>query len=507
MTDSCRCGALLVELVDQDGSYEACPICRQEPDACACEVVKKTTTAEEPFTRRIKLTSASEIEPEPVMWAWEESGAGRIPAGSLSVAAGREGTGKSSFGIWMAAGITTGTLSGPMFGRPTDVIYVAVEDSWKFTLVPRLIAAGADLARVWRAEVETAELEIGVLSLPTDLSMLEATVTEYGVKLIVLDPLLSLIGEGIDTHKSRPVRTALDPLAALADRTGAVVLGIAHFNKGAGSDPSSLITGSGAFKDVPRSIFGFAVDQEDGSRVMTQTKNSLGKLDLPSLAYRIDSAKIETRKGVADVGKFVFDGEAARSVQDILSAGGGDGDQRQDKADTEAFLLDELRGKWRKTTEIQEAAKHRLLISESTLNRARRKLKIVSQQFSTGRDGKKEWWLALPAEVATLPEPQGVTEAETDAQGVTPDASTRADSQGATQLDVTQGWHPDTLTPDSEPVAVSSEQPVKPRNVRPKCQNPKCRKAVPKGSRSDRKFCSGACKTAVNAKRSKENPS
>src|SRR5699024_3081841 len=48
-------------------------------------------------SRRARITWASQIEPEPVVWAWRDGEHGRIPAGSLSVAAGREGTGKSSF--------------------------------------------------------------------------------------------------------------------------------------------------------------------------------------------------------------------------------------------------------------------------------------------------------------------------------------------------------------------------------------------------------------------------
>ena len=48
----------------------------------------KTTAATVP-ARRVKLTWASAIEPEPVRWAWEDRGEGRIPAGSLVVAAGR----------------------------------------------------------------------------------------------------------------------------------------------------------------------------------------------------------------------------------------------------------------------------------------------------------------------------------------------------------------------------------------------------------------------------------
>src|SRR5258708_26384587 len=85
--------------------------------------------------RRLVLTPASEIEPEPVVWAWEDDGAGRIPAGSVGLFAGREGTGKSSFLIWLAARITRGELPGSL-DSPRAVIYVAVEDSWKYTIVP-----------------------------------------------------------------------------------------------------------------------------------------------------------------------------------------------------------------------------------------------------------------------------------------------------------------------------------------------------------------------------------
>src|ERR1039457_174384 len=84
--------------------------------------------------RRIVLTAASAIKPEPVVWFWEHEGSGRIPSGSFGLAAGREGTGKSSFAIWLAARITTGTLPGSLTG-PRAVIYAAVEDSWKYTIV------------------------------------------------------------------------------------------------------------------------------------------------------------------------------------------------------------------------------------------------------------------------------------------------------------------------------------------------------------------------------------
>jgi AAA domain/Toprim domain len=291
--------------------------------------------------RRARITWADQIEPEPAVWAWEESGEGRIPAGSLSIAAGREGTGKSSFGIWMAASITRGTLPGNFYGKPRNVFYAAVEDSWKYTLVPRLIAAGADLSKVGRFEVVSVDDEEMVLSLPHDNTLLEREVQQHNIALVVIDPLMSAIGERIDTHREREVRSALDPLARIADRTGSVFLGIAHFNKGTGTDAASLITGSGAFKNVPRSVFGFAREDsdEDRGRVMTQVKNSLGRDDLASLGYVIDSADVTTKKGIATTGKFVFTGESDRSVADILRDSRSGPEEHDERREAAAWLV------------------------------------------------------------------------------------------------------------------------------------------------------------------------
>jgi AAA domain len=89
----------------------------------------------------------------------------------------------------------------------------------------------ADLDLVYRAEVQTSEDETVTLSLPADNKLLEDAIRQYRVLLVALDPLMSAISDHLDTHVNRQVRQALDPLARLADRTGATVAGIAHFNK------------------------------------------------------------------------------------------------------------------------------------------------------------------------------------------------------------------------------------------------------------------------------------
>lgn len=292
--------------------------------------------------RRAAVVWADTITPEAVVWAWSEDGAGRIPAGTLSVAAGREGTGKSSFGIWLAAQITCGTLPGSFEGTPRTVLYVAVEDSWKHTLVPRLMAANADLGKVGQFGVRTITDEETELALPHDNALLEQAICEHECALVVIDPLMSTIGAGIDTHRERETRTVLDPLTRIAERTGAVLLGIAHFNKGGSTDAASLITGSGAFKNVPRSVFGFARDHSDeaGGRVFSQVKNSLGRDDLPSLRYVIDSTDIQTPTGPTSTGRFRFTGTSDTSVGEILRAGGELGEARDAASFITAYLIE-----------------------------------------------------------------------------------------------------------------------------------------------------------------------
>jgi AAA domain/Toprim domain len=296
---------------------------------------------EEVTVRRARITWAHTIKPRPVVWAWkDDEGNGRIPAGSLSVAAGREGTGKSSYGIWLAAQITRGTLPGSYFGRPRRVLYVALEDSWEYTIIPRLMAAGADLSMVGRFDVVNVADEEVSLSLPYDNRLLESSVQEHDVALVTIDPIMSVLGEKINASRSKEVRSALDPLVRIADRTGSVILGIAHFNKGSSSDPTLSITESKAFTDVPRSVFTFARDDENECRVMSQTKNSLGKdwSGLTSLKYTIESTVIDTEEGPAEVGMFVWGGVAERSVGDIVRDRGGDQEDRDERNEVDKWL-------------------------------------------------------------------------------------------------------------------------------------------------------------------------
>lgn len=209
--------------------------------------------------RSVTLTPASTITPRPVLWLW----ALRMALGTLVLIGGREGIGKSTVAYTLAAQVTRGTLPGQYFGSARAVIVAATEDSWAHTIVPRLMAAGADLDRVFRVDVTTADGVGTSLVLPKDLQALERAVTEVGAALILLDPLISRLDERLDSYKDPDVRRALEPLVAVADRTRTTVVGLIHVNKSTSTDTLTLLMGSRAFAAVARAVLFVMTDPDD----------------------------------------------------------------------------------------------------------------------------------------------------------------------------------------------------------------------------------------------------
>jgi hypothetical protein len=106
------------------------------------------------------------------------------------------------------------------------------------TIVPRLHAAEADCGRVHivSAVRDDTELARG-FDLQRDLASLEDLIAELGdVVAVAIDPISAYLGRGIDSHKNAEVRSVLEPLAQMAERTGIAVLTVTHLSKnGVGS--------------------------------------------------------------------------------------------------------------------------------------------------------------------------------------------------------------------------------------------------------------------------------
>lgn len=347
-------------------------------------------TAAAGAVRRVRLTPAAGIELRPTYWLWDQ----RIPTGSIVLGPGREGIGKSLFCAWLTARITRGDLPGAHHGTPRSVVYAATEDSWERTIAGRLIAADADMNRVYRVDVDHLAGHTVPLSLPRDCAGLAVEMTAHDVALLILDPLISAVDSQIDAN-SEKLRDALEPLARMADDTEVAVFGLAHFNKASGGDVLSRITGSRAFAAVARAAVAFARDPaaDDGSCVISQAKNNLGPLDLPSLRYIVESVTLDTAAGPADWGRLRIIGETTRHVNDILREAENGAERDDDRAELGAWLRDFL------TSAGGSAAPNDVFKAGAALGYSRDQLKRAKKPLgiTSKGGGATGWHWTLPA--------------------------------------------------------------------------------------------------------------
>ncbi|MFD1660004.1 AAA family ATPase [Streptomyces caeni] len=383
------------------------PAAQGEPQRPQLAVVPDDPN-QEPPRRGLILRPASMIRIRPVRWLWDTTpeGApptshGRIPLYSLAIAAGGPGLGKSQFAIWMTARITRGELPGELYGKPHAVIYAAAEDSWTYTIAPRLVAAGADMDLVFHVAVRDDEHPYARLTLPIDTSLLAQEAERYSVALLVMDPLLSYIDKGINDYRAAEVRAALEPLVAAADRHHFTILGLAHFTKAGAANPLNRLAGSGAFGQLLRSLIAFAKEEdEEGDErfVMSLEKNNLGRLGLPSHEYKIAPVTIETEEGPSYVSRFVLGPETTISVRQVMrdetAVGGVDKSERTEAMEwLEDYMTARDRAGIAEPKEVYSAARV-ARITDNALREAKRRLRIKSVKQKGVRDGG--WFWQMP---------------------------------------------------------------------------------------------------------------
>jgi putative DNA primase/helicase len=326
---------------------------------------------------------ASEIEPERVQWLW----LGRIARGKHTIVAGEPGTGKSQLSIAIAAAITTGGEWPCGEGRAPfgSVIILSAEDGAADTIVPRLIAAGADLRRIHIiSAVGSANGHKG-FDFKADIGLLEQKIVEIGdVALVVVDPISSYMGK-TDSHKNADVRGVLEPIAEMADRTRVAILTVTHFSKpNGGAAPKILhkFIGSIAFGAQARAAFAVLEDPKDRDRrLFLHTKNNLAE-SAQGLAFRLEQVSVED--GIA-TSRVDWEPEPiATTADEALSD-----DRKSNLAAAEAeeflqtLLADGPVPSKQIDAEAQEAG-----IAKQTLRRAKAKLGVKAV-----KGGMKEGWV------------------------------------------------------------------------------------------------------------------
>jgi putative DNA primase/helicase len=216
---------------------------------------------------------AAAVDPAKVVWRWYPY----IPAAQLSLIAGYGGGGKGLICVDFAARLTAGT-SWPLSQQsapPAGVLWCEAEDPRAQVLVPRLMAAGADLNRVYFVN-------------PSELAALNlcAFVREQSLGMIVLSPLVSFLNGLRDVIGELGVRKTLEALQEAIDGTQCAAVGICHLNKKSDLPAIDRVLGSVAFVNFVRSALLVAKDKElEGVNRLVHAKYNLS-VKGPDLFYQ-----------------------------------------------------------------------------------------------------------------------------------------------------------------------------------------------------------------------------
>jgi putative DNA primase/helicase len=369
--------------------------------------------------RMISLRRGDQIKPQAIVWLWK----GWLPAGKLTILAGAAGTGKTTLALGLAAVITTcGTWpDGSSCNQHGNVLIWSSEDNPEDTLVPRLIASGAEMSRCFFIEGMTQDGESVAFDPARDLSELHREVERIGgISLLIIDPVVSVVAG--DMHRANDVRRSLQSVVDFADAHNCAVVGITHFAK-AGVDraPQDRVIGSQAFGALARMVL-TAAKKEDGSRhVLARAKSNIAPDD-GGVEYGLELATIE---GDIETTHVVWRGAIEGTAREILGQVEhdemGDRDGENDLQQLLVDLLTENGGKMpakQVKAEVTDAG-----FSWTAANRAKAKAGIQSAKDKGSTKGGWVWYLPDTAPRRNRKESEDTAQNKVDSSDSSADSS------------------------------------------------------------------------------------
>jgi putative DNA primase/helicase len=355
------------------------------------DAAKASTVPEEFETVR-----ADEVKPEAIDWWWQH----RFALGKLGILGGNPDRGK---GLIICDIFSRLTRGGPWpcdEGKAEigDVLLLQQEDDLSDTIVPRLLAAGADLTRIHILKMinKTDGSSKRAFNVSTDLPMLKSVLERVlDPQLLVIDPLTAYIGK-LNAASGNDVRTALTPLVELLREFHVGGLGVMHFNKKVDVDNAlARIADSLAFGAVARHCFVVTDDPENERRLLVKAKNNLAP-DVKALSYTIQTvlaAAHDHRDGSAiPAPRIVWGHEHVEiSATQAMRAEANGTPATNPRKEAKDFLIKILANGPMPQKEIEDLAAAEL-ISIKTLKRAKAELGIISK-----KDGLTGGWIwSLP---------------------------------------------------------------------------------------------------------------
>lgn len=385
--------------LDAVGEYPVFPPLNSFEDGLAD--MTPVVAAHRPARDSVILTCGANLTPQPVRWLWQYW----LALGKLHILAGAPGQGKTTIALALAATLSVGGRwpDGSRCNKGNILIWSG-EDDPADTLLPRLLAAGADKERCFFIDGARRDGEVVPFDPSRDLGQLLAAIEQIGgIKLLVIDPVVSAVTG--DSHKNTEVRRALQPLVDLAAACDCAVLGITHFAKGGqGTDPSQRVVGSVAFTAVARVVLVAAKVQGDDdnpdARILARSKSNIGPDD-GGFQYQIEQC--EPLPGI-HASRIAWGKAVEGSARDLLTDPNdvqSDSAEGSAKDEAEEFLLELLKDGSALSKHVETEAKG-AGIAWRTVRRASDSLGIKKRKLNGSWYWFKPESLPIPAEDSNL---------------------------------------------------------------------------------------------------------
>lgn len=335
-------------------------------------------TADPTGRPRPVIVRLADVRQESVRWLWQD----RLASGKITLLVGDPGLGKSWITLDIAARVSRGAdwPDGFPGGAPQNVLLLSAEDGLADTIRPRLDLLRADASRIHAlTALRNGECDRAVQL--NDVAALEQAITQREARLVIIDPISAYLGH-TDSHRDADVRALIAPLAAMADRTGAAILGVMHLGKSTQRPAIYRAVGSIAFAAAARIVLAVAPDPEgDNRRIVAGVKSNLSAPP-KALAYVLnDGCLVWETESVPDV-----------DVDQLLNSPPLD---REERRAADAWLHEVLANGPVRSSEIVELAEQEG-ISRRTLFRAKKRLGVASRKTSEGMTGFWCWEFLSP---------------------------------------------------------------------------------------------------------------
>jgi AAA domain-containing protein/bifunctional DNA primase/polymerase-like protein len=344
----------------------------------------------------LAVAVANDLEMCGVDWLWP----GRFARGKFGLIAGLPDMGKGQIASFIAAAVTAAIELPCDEGNATqgNVIWFNAEDGVRDTVLPRLVAAGADPKRIHFVSSARVGGEDKMFSLVTDLPLLRKAIKRIGnVVLVIIDPVSAYLGVGqVDGRSATDVRGVLTPLKDMAEELHVAVIGIAHFNKKDDIKSALLrVSDSIAYVAAARHVYAVLDDPEDkNSKLFVKAKNNLAR-DTKALRYGMGVKTVgHDRKLGVDINApyIVWHPQHVEiTANEAMQAAEG----RTRKREAKEFLLERLEAGPVDSDDIIEEAKQEG-IAGMTLRRAKKELGIKSRKQQGRTDAPWFWELPPP---------------------------------------------------------------------------------------------------------------